>query len=152
MPYLSSGNLVCWEKAGAAGNNTFPNLNLTASSAARCWTRTVRRLTVNSMLNFMLSTKRTSNLQDKLCEYHVLTRLLYESTKSIFLFVNSCMFLWHQDLTLSWSRVWRCQAAHCERSHGTSPFFHLQDRPAAHPLVAQTDGSQTHQVPGRLHF
>lgn len=154
MPDLRLGRLTCCEKAGAAGNSTSPSLCLAASSAARCWRRRVRRLMVNSMLNFMLSTKRSSSLQTN-SDTSCLNFSFYEAVgqkknltkNSFYFFVVKCSC---KDLTLSWSRVWRCRAAHCVRSRGTSPSSLLKDRPAVYPRVAQTDGSQTHQVPDSL--
>lgn len=152
MSNLSWGSSVCWEERGAAGNNTSPSPHVVAISAALCWTRTVRRLTVNSILNFMPSTKRASNLQinteQKLCESHILTNVENTDQTNIF-YLNNCILVWGVVLTLSWSRVWHCRAARCGRSHGISLFFLRRDTPTANPLAAQRGGSQTHQGPGR---
>lgn len=156
MPHLSLGRSICREeKVGAAGNNTFSSLYLFASSAALCWRRRVRRLIVNSTLNFMLSTKKVSNLERKSQTVWIsVTKklkmsLLNISKKNLYFKILYYMVLYSMNLTLNWSPVWHYPAAHCEHSHGTSPLFLLQDTPAAHLLVAQMGGSQTHQVPGR---
>ena len=144
MSNLSLGSSDGWEEdVGAAGNNTSPSLYVAASSAALCWRRRVRRLTVNSTWNFIPSTKRSSNLQTN---SH--NMIWIADTKNDHL-CRQKMSLCCLDLTLSWSPVWCCPAAHCGRSRGTSPLSLLRDTQAADRLLAQTDGSQTHQVPDR---
>lgn len=59
---LRLGSWIFGEMKFGAGNSTSSRWCVTASSAARCWTRTVRRLMMNSMWNFMFSTQRSTNL------------------------------------------------------------------------------------------